>query len=239
MGKKDEVKVSKPQHLKVIAWHIKHVIQSSCQHPQIFMLTSTRSSSSCASNSSLGAQHEGKQAPRGKDLSPEKFPHGLPLYHLLFLPSEQSMWILESTQEWQQKASLTYKKQRKHTINCEISRVLIVSQSSTKHGWVQLLLTKAKVLTNSQNTEKFSPSFHVNCKALPEYQCDISAILFMPLFFPLNEQLICSALQEVALWCCCWGFFLVVLFSFMWRNISWNIWLQLLSCSEPRQRSRH
>jgi len=50
-----------------------------------------------------------------------------------------------------------------------------------------LLLTKAKALTNSQNTEKFSPSFHVNCKALPEYQCDISAILFMPLFFPLNE----------------------------------------------------
>lgn len=239
MEKKDEAEVSEPRPLQVIAWHIKHVTWFLCQNPQIFMLTSTRSC--CARSGFLGTQHEGKQTCRGKDLSPETFPHGLPLYHLLFLPSEQSVWILESRQEWRQKVSLTYQKQRKHTVNCENSRVLIVSQFSMKRGWVKLLLTKAKALTTaSQNTKNFSPSFHVNWKALPEYWCDVSQLFCSsPFLSPymnslsvhLYRRLLCGGGVE--------DLFVVVLFHFMWRNISQNIWLQLLSISEPRQSSRH
>lgn len=113
------------------------------------------------------------------------------------------MWTLESRQEWQQKASLKYKKQRKHTISCEGRHMYIIFQFNVKCVCFKLVLTKARALTTwsraSQNTKIFSPSFHINWKALAEYWCEISQLFFHALFFSPQRLLICSALQEVVL----------------------------------------
>lgn len=113
--------------------------------------------------------------------------------------------------------SLKYKKQRKHTISYEGRHTHIISQFNVKCVCFKLVLTKARALTTwsraSQNTKIFSPSFHINWKALAEYWCKISQLFFHALFFSPQRLLICSALQEVVFFCCCWWcLFVIVLF---------------------------